>query len=406
MSGYRGLEKRGIELAVGAKHEENFTLSPLSPEQAQTAISAAFEIVPSAPALPVETIASSVSVVVEENKILELPLASRNIYSLFLLQPGVTSPGAVGARGLTFSVHGQRVSGSNYQLDGVDNNDIVLTGPVAATSAEAIQEFRMVNSSFSAENGRATAFVAQVVTRSGSNRFHGSVFEFLGNDKLDANTFENNSNGIAKAPLRQNQFGYSLGGPIQKNKSFFWSGLELSRLHYGTPMTLQLPSALFIASLPQDSEARRLLTEIPPLAVTPSQADPNIGTINYQVPNRVDTLLATERLDHNFRNAKDRLMGRFTVASTASEVPEGLAPGEGFTGYPSLMPTDRYRAYNSMLSWTHSFDASRVNDFRIGWSRERVEEPRSQPGIPILQSFDGVSLPGSPRQSEIGKTTM
>jgi hypothetical protein len=402
MSGYRGLEKRGIELAIGAKHEENFTLTLLSPEQAQTAISTVFEIVPPAPALSVETIASSVSVVVDENKILELPLASRNIYSLFLLQPGVTSQGAIGTRGLTFSVHGQRVSGSNYQLDGVDNNNIVLTGPVATTSAEAIQEFRMVNSSFSAENGRATAFVAQVVTRSGSNRFHGSLFEFLGNDELDANTSENNSNGIAKAPLRHNQFGYSLGGPIQKNRTFFWSGLELSRLHYGTPMTLQLPSALFIASLPQDSEARRLLTEIPPLAATPVPGgDPNIGQIQIQAPGRIDTLLATERMDHEFNNDKDRLMVRFTVASTASEAPEGLAPGEGFTGYPSLMPTDRYRAYNTMLSWTHSFDASRVNDFRTGWSRERIDEPRPQPSVPILQSFDGVLLPGSPRQSEI-----
>jgi hypothetical protein len=398
MSGYRGLEKRGIELAVGAKHEENFTLTLLSPEQAQTAISSVFEVVPPARALSVETIASSVSVVVDESKILELPLASRNIYSLFLLQPGVTSQGAIGARGLTFSVHGQRVSGSNYQLDGVDNNNIVLTGPVATTSAEAIQEFRMVNSSFSAQNGRATAFVAQVVTRSGSNGFHGSLFEFLGNDELDANTFENNSNGIAKSPLRQNQFGYSLGGPIQKNMTFFWSGLELSRLHYGTPMTLQLPSALFIASLPQDSEARRLLTEIPPLASTAVPGgDPNIGQIQIQAPGRIDTLLATERLDHDFTNAKDRLMGRFTLASTASET------GEEFTGYPSLMPTDRFRAYNTMLSWTHSFDASRVNDFRIGWSREQIELPRPRSDVAILQSGDGVSLPGGSVVRQLGQ---
>jgi hypothetical protein len=386
-SGYRGLEKRGVELAVGARQEENFTLASLSTSQEATG--GVFVIVPAAPALPVETIASSVSVVVDENKILELPLASRNIYSLFLLQPGVTSQGAIGTRGLTFSVHGQRVSGSNYQLDGVDNNNIVLTGPVATTSAEAIQEFRIVNSSFSAQNGRATAFVAQVVTRSGSNRFHGGVFEFLGNEKLDANTFENNSNGIAKAPLHQNQFGYSLGGPIQKNKTFFWSGLEFSRLHYGTPMTVQLPSALFIASLPQGSEPRRLMTEIPPLAATPVPGgDPNIGQIQIQAPGRIDTLLATERLDHDFANAKDRLMGRFTFGSTASE------PGDEFTGYPSLMPTDRFRAYNTMLSWTHSFAASRVNDFRIGWSREQIDLPRPRSDVAILLSNDGANLPG------------
>jgi hypothetical protein len=401
MSGYTGLEKRGIELAVGAKHEENFTLTLLSTAQAQPAINGIFEIVPPAVALPVETIASSVSVVVDESKILELPLAGRNIYSLFLLQPGVTSPGAVGARGLTFSVNGQRVSGSNYQLDGVDNNDIVLTGPVVATSADAVQEFRMVNSSFSAQDGRATAFVAQVVTRSGSNRFHGSVFEYLANDALDANTFHNNSQGVAKPPLRQNQFGYSLGGPVVKNKTFFFSGLEFSRLRFGTPMDFTLPSPIFIASLPVDSVARRLLTQIRPLAVTPSAVDPpNSGTIHqYQVPNRIDTLLATERLDHNFSNAKDRLMARFTLASTNAEDGE-----DEFAGYPSLMPTDRYRTYNTMLRWTHLFNPSRVNDVRIGWSREQIDEPRPQSSVPILQSFDGVSLPGSPRQSAVQET--
>jgi hypothetical protein len=402
MSGYTGLEKRGIELAVGAKHEENFTLTPVTSAEAQTASSGVFTIVPPSPALAVETIASSVSVVVDESKILDLPLENRNIYSLFLLQPGVTSQGAVGARGLTFSVNGQRVSVSNYELDGVDNNDIILTGPVAATSADAIQEFRMVNSSLSAGNGRATAFVAQVVTRSGSNQFHGSLFEFVGNDKLDANTFQNNSEGVPKSPLHQNQFGYSLGGPIAKNKTFFLSGLEFSRLRFRTPNNFTLPTSFFIANLPIDSEARRLLTEMPPLAVTPSLEHPNFGTIRYQVPNRVDTLLATERLDHHFTNAKDRLMARFTFASTTAQ--DGI---DEFTGYPSLTPTDHYRAYNIMVGWNHSSDPSRVNDVRIGWSREQIEMPRPQPDVPILQSGpegpsgDRVSLPGSGRLSAV-----
>lgn len=169
MAGYQGLEKRGIELTVGARREEDFTLSPLTTSQDQAEINEVLQTIPPTSSLLVETVASSVSVVVEESRMLQLPLADRNVYSLFLLQPGVTSQGAIAARGLTFSVHGQRVSGSNYHLDGADNNNIVLTGPVSAASAEAIQEFRMVNSSFSSENGRATAFVAQVVTRSGTN---------------------------------------------------------------------------------------------------------------------------------------------------------------------------------------------------------------------------------------------
>ena len=352
-----------------------------------------------------ETIASSVSVVVEEDRMLQLPLANRNVYSLFLLQPGVTSQGAVGTRGLSFSVHGQRVSGSNYQLDGADNNNIVLTGPVSATSAEAIQEFRMVNSSFSSENGRATAFVAQVVTRSGTNRFHGGVFEFLGNDKLNANTFQNDAQQTAKSPLRQNQFGYSLGGPVRKSRTFFWSGAELSRLRFGTLRELQVPSATFMASLPADSTARRLLTEIPPYPSTPTAADPNIGDIKFQAPNRIDSVLTSQRLDHHSANEKDRLMIRYALSSTSEQ--RNAAGGSAGVGvvsaagiaYPGIIPTDRFRGHNAMVGWTHSFNAGRFNDLRIGWSHEGIDMPRPRADLPNLQSLDGVLLPASPRQS-------
>src|SRR5437773_10522835 len=138
----------------------------------------------------------------------------------------------------------------------------------------------MINSTFSAEDGRATGFVSQAVTRSGTNRFHGSLFEFLSNDKLNANTFENNANGITKAPLRQNQFGYSLGGPIKSNETFFWSGLELSRLRFGNTGAFVVPFSSFISSLPQGSEAKRLLTEIPPIATSRAAAnDPGCADI-------------------------------------------------------------------------------------------------------------------------------
>jgi Carboxypeptidase regulatory-like domain/TonB dependent receptor-like, beta-barrel len=405
--GYQGLEKRGIELAVGARREENFALSPLAAAEGQTEINDVLQVIPPASSLPVETIASSVSVVVEEDRMLQLPLASRNVYSLFLLQPGVTSQGAIGTRGLSFSVHGQRVSGSNYQLDGTDNNNIVLTGPVSATSAEAIQEFRMVNSSFSSENGRATAFVAQVVTRSGTNRFHGSVFEFLGNDKLNANTFQNNAQQIARSPLRHNQFGYSLGGPLRKSRTFFWSGAEFSRLRFGTLRELKVPSATFIASLPADSTARRLLTEIPPYPSTPTATDPNIGEVKFQAPNRIDTILTSQRLDHHFANEKDRLMIRYALASTTEQ--RNAAAGSGGVGvlsaadiaYPGLVPTDRFRGHNTMVGWTHSFNAGRFNDIRIAWSREGINIPRPRSDLPNLQSLDGVLLPASPRQSEL-----
>jgi hypothetical protein len=393
LEGYQERAKQGVELAVGAKREENALLSRIQ-ESGATNVRQVIENTLASQALPVDTLSSSVSVVVDEDKILNLPLASRNIYSLFLLQPGVTSQGAV-QRGLSFSVHGQQIDGANYQLDGTDNNDIVLTGPVVDVSAEGIQEFRMVRSSFSAEKGRATSFVAQVVTRSGSNGFHSSLFEFLANDKLNANTFENNSDAEGRPAFHQNQFGYSISGPIKRNQTFFTSVLEFSRLRFLETQDVYVPSSSFIASLPRDSGAYQLLQQIPPLPSTPTAEDPNIGHAVTQTPSRIDTLLAMERIDHQFKNARDRITGRYALSSTSQEF-SSLS-----YGYRALTPTDEFGAQNALLGWTHSFSTGQINDLRIGWNRERIEMPRPRPDVPILQSLDGVELPSSLRQTAL-----
>jgi hypothetical protein len=396
MPGFQTIEKRGIELSVGDKQEVPFFLSSV---KGSTAAAELMKSMPQAPGLAVETIASSVSVVVDENKILNLPLASRNIYSLFLLQPGVTSQGAIVRRGLSFSVHGQRVSGSNYLLDGIDNNNIILTGPVAVASAEAVQEFRMVNSSFSAENGRATSFVAQVVTKAGSNRFHGGLFEFFSHDKLSANTFQNNASRLPKSALRHNQFGYSLDGPIVRNRTFFLSALESSRLRYSTstPGDTYVPTSVFIEGLRANSQVRNLLTEIPPVPSTPGLRDPNIGVARYDIPNSIDTLFLTERLDHHFRNTRDRLLARYTLSSTG----EVSGVTGGFVGYPTLAPLDHFAGHNTVVAWSHSFPAGPVNDLRAGWSRERISLPRPRSDVPILQvGANEPIVPGNTRQSD------
>jgi len=379
--GYRPVELHGDRLAVGGRYERNFMLEPLSPQPNPPFPRSEPT---SAPTIPTP------SVVVEEDKILQLPLATRNIYSLFLLEPGVTSQGAIARRGLSFAVHGQRVSASNYLLDGVNNDDIILTGPLAAASAEAVQEFRMVTSSYSAEHGRAAAFVAQVATQRGSNRFHGSIFEYLANDKLNANTFENNSSGEGKSPLRRNQFGFSLSGPVQRNKTFLSGSLEFSRLRHGVPKDLLLPSSEFIASLSENSLARQLLTETPPVAGPSLPDNTDVAEIRYVVPTRTATVLSTVRLDRHLRDGNDRLVARYTRAST------DLRSAETFEGYPDLWPEDKFRDHNALLGWTHMINAGQVNDLRVGWSRDRVFLPRPRDEIPYLVSGDDVLLPGSP----------
>ncbi len=390
--GFLALERQGIELSVGDKRSLDFVLTPPAGPGGSGQVEALLASIPQSPLLPVETLAASVSVVVEESKILQLPLASRNIYSLFLLQPGVTSQRAIEGRGLSFSVHGQRVSGSNYLLDGVDNNNTILTGPVAAASAEAIQEFRMVNSSFSAEYGRATAFVAQVVTRSGDNRFGGGLFEYLGNDRLNANTLQNNTAGRDRASLDQNQFGGSMRGPLRTNRTFFSGVAEISRLRYTTPVDVKVPTQSFAAGLPVESTAARLLREIPPRPGVPSGAEVSVGNFRGEAPNGIDTLQATERLDHLAGGGRDRLLLRHTLTSTQLERQSASS-----SGYPSLLPTDRFRAQNTLAGWTRSLGPGRVQELRLGWSRERMALPRPRSDVPVLPPAAGVLLPSSLR---------
>jgi hypothetical protein len=391
LSGYKPVEHQGLELAVAERRRLDFTLFPVSAPGEEALVEDFLRLVPAAAALPVETTASSVSVIVDEGKILLLPLATRNIFSLFLLQPGVTSQGAIVRRGLSFSVHGQRVSGSNYLLDGVDNNNSILTGPVVAPSAEAIQEFRMVNSSFSAERGRATAFVAQVATRSGGNRAHGSLFEFLSNDRLNANTFYYNALGTRRQPLRQNQFGYSAQGPVRKSRVFFSSALELSRLRSSGETEVLLPTPEFLAQLRPGSPAQALLAAHPPLPANPTAGDPHVGRAVYRLPGHIDTVLGTHRVDYHTPGGRDRLLVRHTFSSTQERTDRTAQ------GYPSLEATDHYQAHNALVGWTRWW-TNLVHDLRLGWNRERLRRPRPFSEIPILQTLAGVLLPASRRQ--------
>jgi hypothetical protein len=400
LPGYRSLLRQGIKLNVGAREQIGFVLEreQKSFGEAERDVSTFMRGAPRPPVLAAETTASSVSVVLDESKILQLPLLNRNVYSLFLLQPGVTSQDASGVRGLRFSVHGQRVSGSNYLLDGVDNNNIVLTGPVTVTSLEGIQEFRMTNSSFSAESGRATSFVAQVSTRSGTNSWHGGAFGYFGNDALNANTFFTNAYDLPKPYLRQVQTGLSLGGPIRRDHTYLFTAVELSRFRFSNQQDVTVPTPEFIVGLPPDSPFVPLFARTPPVAVAPSlDSDGNYGTATMRVPNRLDTLLFTGRLDHLVAAGRDRFLARYTLSGTRERLSD--ASTQEYRGYLDLWPTDQLNGHNSMVAWIHAFQGGPVNDFRVGWNRYRINYPRPFDDRPILQTAQSsfVDLPSSPR---------
>src|SRR6266568_251184 len=183
-------------------------------------------------ALEAET--SSLGQVIENKKILELPLNGRNPFALGLLSGNTTPQFGMGTN-LTFIAGGGRFSANEVTLDGVDNNTVSNAGAIGRNgiafvpSVDAVQEFKVKTSTFSAEFGHAAGAVINATIKGGTNQFHGTLFEFLRNNVLDANNFFTNAAGQPRAPFHQNQFGAAVGGPVIHNKTFFFADYQGTR---------------------------------------------------------------------------------------------------------------------------------------------------------------------------------
>ncbi len=174
------------------------------------------------------TLESSVSEVIDSAEIDGLPLAGRDVYTLLVTLPGVTSDLAT-QRGLGLSINGQRPSSSNYLLDGLENNNYLVTGPLTTVAPEAIQEYRITTNNFSAEYGRTSGFLANAITRTGGDSFHGVGYFYLENDAVNANGFQENLQGFARTPDKQIQPGFVVSGPVLRDRLFFSTSYEYFR---------------------------------------------------------------------------------------------------------------------------------------------------------------------------------
>ncbi len=205
-----------------------------------------------ADATGVETINATLGSSVTSRPIVEMPLNGRNVLQLALLQPGVIPSNAGGAG--TFSIAGGRQDSVTYLLDGGVNNNLLDNSAVVNPNPDTIQEFRILTSNYNAEYGRNAGGVVSVVTKSGTNQLHGTVYDFLRNDALNANAFFNNANGLPKDILKRNQFGGTVGGPVVlpkiingKDKFFFFFGYQgqrLSALNTTSKITTFTPAEL------------------------------------------------------------------------------------------------------------------------------------------------------------------
>ena len=242
--GFQSVQQKNVTVDVQQQVVVDFTLQPGQVTQSIE--------VTAAPA-SLQTQEASVGQVVGSREINDLPLNGRNYTFLAQLSAGVTQDQqdtrGLGASG-SFAANGTRPAQNNYLLDGIDDNaDLVdfLNGTayVVRPPVDAISEFKVQTSDYSAEMGRSAGAVLNATIKSGTNQFHGNGWEFVRNDKFDAaNFFENSPSPIAKGEYRQNQFGATIGGPIRKDKTFFFGDYEGTRIRQAIPWVATVPTTL------------------------------------------------------------------------------------------------------------------------------------------------------------------
>ena len=237
---HTGFQKytRQVQVAVAARID-------VSAQLAVTGTSTTVEVSASNEFAAVNTESQTLSTVVSSNQITELPTLTRNPYDLVAVSGNVVED-QQSNRGAGYAINGQRSADTDVLLDGGENVDLFTATVGQSVPLDSVQEFRVATSDYTAEYGRAGGGVINVTTKSGTNQFHGSLYEFNRVSALSANTYQNNSNDIPKQGFTRNQFGYSIGGPILKNKLFFFSSTEWTRVRSSATNTQSIVDPGFL----------------------------------------------------------------------------------------------------------------------------------------------------------------
>ncbi len=370
-NGFKKLDRRNLVLEIGQQLKVDAALT----------IGATGDIVEvkgEAPLLATQT--ATVDQVIATKEVKDLPLVGRNWLDLATLAAGVVAPRATTGPGYSagsaVSVNGNNADMNSFTIDGIENNAPLASNQALNPTIDAIQEFRIESSISPAEYGRAAAQIS-VATKSGTNQWHGGLYEFFRNDKLDAKNYFDLAD---KVPLRQNTFGGTVGGPIFKDKSFFFFSYDATRIRSSTTGFAIIPPAAFIqgdfSSLPQqltDGFGHPLAgNQVPPSSIHPKAAallalypQPNLSgrpDANYSniISDSDSGHQWSLRVDHNF-SQHDQLFVRAT-----------LKEDNGFTNgiFPIGIGGDtRQNPGQSIgLSYTHIFTPNAINSFRLGYS--------------------------------------
>ena len=346
----------------------------------------------------VQTANSDLSTTVDTKTIEGIPLLTRNVFDLAFAAPGVTQ-----GMNLQAASGGARESGTTYMLNGADNNDNFSEGSHNITPPlESVAEFTMLTNNMSAEYGHAAGALVSAIQKSGTNKFHGALYEFNRNTDFNAADFFSNRDGSAKAEFIRNQFGGEVDGPILKNKTFFAFSYDRVDIHQGSTLVVQVPttSELTAMQLGASPIANAILQQYKPLtsnALCPAEAQNapdavgHIGCIVEADPNLTGQNSYTGRVEHNF-NEKDRLSftANFQWYQNSDKYGGGYA-----TGAQNIPSVDAEHYHNLSLIDTHVFSPSIVNELTIAHNRhysKTVEGNGTSTGPEII--IDGANYDG------------
>jgi outer membrane receptor for ferrienterochelin and colicin len=383
-------------------------------------------------AVTVETVTATLGSTVLEKEISNAPLNGRNALDLVLLQPGVLPAdnqgnGGAASANTAFSIGGGRNDSNTFLLDGGINNDLLNNGVVYNPNPDSIQEFRVLTSNFTAEYGRSSGGIVTVVTKSGTNNFHGSAYEFNRNTAYNANTFLNNADGLARPVLKRNQYGATFGGPIKKDKLFFFVSYQGQResqiipTNQGTTLTpaeLQgnFSQSANSAAVAAFLQANPFFQSNPALAaqgiIDPTKIDPvaqayikaglipttATGAINFQNPANDNRDEITAKFDYE-ATSKDHFnftIGRLTQTTLGLGVG---TPGDGAAaqpGGPQFVGSSNVHRQFFNGAYTRIISSSMLNEFHV--TAQRLDNLQAVPGTPLgaPSAFGSAITPDNP----------
>jgi hypothetical protein len=385
LEGFKQVSQPNVELHAGDHLRQSFSLE--LGEQSET-----LTVSVDAGLLQVES--AAIQDTIEQKQVIDLPLKGRNFIDLVALTPGVTTPpagtrgSALQQTGQTYGILGQRGGHNLYLVDGVSVTDEAFNNLVLSPSVDAVQEVNINQTSYDAEFGGKSGGIINVITKSGTNGFHGSVFEFVRNSVFDARNFFVPA-GQSKPPFKQNQFGASIGGPIQKDKTFFFLDYEGERVRKSLTDNFTVPTAAEAAgnfagsgitvnnpstgtAFPNDAipvldpVATALLAKVAQgipggfPAIIAANAKVSVTDQNTIGINQYDA-----RIDHTFRSS-DSVFVRGSIFDDNEFDPFGLG-AINETLLPGFGYNLRTHTDNLAATWNHVISPSWLNEARFGW---------------------------------------